>query len=117
MLETTVGVEVDLDELRDDQVDEVGSVEPVDLGVEVELLDDVPGGFGVSGDVASEVVGDVVRVGEHAGEGEWESRCCRTARRRFRRGRGRGLSTRPLQLLVPGQHVVLGRFEDAVEAS
>ena len=36
-----VGVQVDVGELADDQVEEVRLVQPGDLGVEVELLDDV----------------------------------------------------------------------------
>ena len=36
-----IGVQVDLGELADHLVEQVGLVEPGDLGVEVELLDDV----------------------------------------------------------------------------
>ena len=46
-----LGVQVDVGELADDQVEEVGPAQPVDLDVEVELVDDVPGRLGEAGDV------------------------------------------------------------------
>ena len=59
-----VGVEVDLGDLRQDEVQELRAVEPADLGVEVELLDDVAG-LGVERrDPGAEVAGDLRRVGE-----------------------------------------------------
>jgi hypothetical protein len=57
-------VEVHLGHLREDEVQELGAVEAADLGVEVELLDDVAGVGVEGGDPGAEVAGDLPGVGE-----------------------------------------------------
>ena len=65
-----VGVEVDLGHLGDHEVEQLRAVEPADLGVEVELLDDLAG-VGVEGrDPGAQVAGDLGRVGEDGLEGQ-----------------------------------------------
>jgi hypothetical protein len=59
-----VGMQVDLAEPGDDQVEEICTVEPVDLGAEVKLVQDVAGGRGEPRDVRQQVVGDAVGVVE-----------------------------------------------------
>jgi hypothetical protein len=63
-------VEVHLGDLREDEVQELGAVEPADLGVEVELLDDVAGVGVEGGNPGAQVAGDLGRVGEDAAEGQ-----------------------------------------------
>ena len=65
-----VGMEIDLGDLRQDEVEELRPVEPPDLGVEVELLDDVAGLVVEGGDPGPEVAGDLGRVGEDLLEGQ-----------------------------------------------
>jgi hypothetical protein len=57
-------VEVHLGHLREDGVQELGAVEAADLGVEVELLDDVAGLGVEGGDRGAQVAGDLAGVGE-----------------------------------------------------
>ncbi len=59
-----VGVEVHLGHLGEDEIQELGAVEAADLGVEVELLDDVAGVGVEGGDPGAQVAGDLARVGE-----------------------------------------------------
>ena len=59
-----VGVEVHLGHLREDEVQELGAVEAADLGVEVELLDDVAGVGVEGGDPGAQVARDLAGVGE-----------------------------------------------------
>jgi len=49
-------VEVHLGDLREDEIQELGAVEATDLGVEVELLDDVSGVGVEDGDPGAEVL-------------------------------------------------------------
>ena len=56
--------------LRQDEVEELRPVEPPDLGVEVELLDDVAGLGVEGGDPGAQVAGDLGRVGEDLLEGQ-----------------------------------------------
>ena len=65
-----VGVKVDVGEPRDDQVEQVGPLQPGDLDVEVELLEDVPGRRREPGDVAAQVAGDMGGVLEQPVEVE-----------------------------------------------
>ncbi len=65
-----VGVEVHRRELLHDQVQDVGLVEPLDLGLEAEVVDDVAGVGREAVDVAHEVGGDVRGVGQQALEVE-----------------------------------------------
>ena len=53
-----------------DEVEELRPVEPPDLGVEVELLDDIAGLFVERGDPGPEVSGNLGRVGEDLLEGQ-----------------------------------------------
>ena len=63
-------MEVDLGHLRQDEVEELRPVEPPNLGVEVELLDDVAG-FWVEGrDPCPQVAGDPGGDGEDSLERE-----------------------------------------------
>ena len=55
---------IEIGELRHHQIKKVVLLQPVDLGVEVELDDDVPGRFGEPGDVVAQVAGHVVGIGE-----------------------------------------------------
>ena len=57
-----VGVQVDLAELRDDQVQPVGLVELGDVLLEAEVLDDLAGPGGEALDVVGQVGGDVVGI-------------------------------------------------------
>ena len=57
-----VGVQVDLGELLDHQVEPVGLVELLDLGLEAEVLDDLARPAREAVDVAGQVGGDVVGV-------------------------------------------------------
>ena len=66
-----VGVQVDLGHLGEDEVEELGAVEAADLGVEVELLDDVARVGVEGGDPGAQVAGDLRagRPGCGAGSG------------------------------------------------
>ncbi len=66
-----VWVEIDLGELGHDQVEQVGPVEPGDLGVEVELVEDVSGPGRESRDVGPEVGGQLGRIVQDRGEVKW----------------------------------------------
>ncbi len=68
--EDLVGVQVDLGELGDHQVAQLGAVQPVDLGGDVELVQHVAGRGLEAGDVVLEVVGQFVRGGDQRGEVE-----------------------------------------------
>ena len=58
-------MEVDLGELAEDEVEQVGFVEPVDLVAELELVEeDLAGVGGKPGDVVGQVGGDLLLVGE-----------------------------------------------------
>ncbi len=69
-----LGVQVDVGELADHQVEQVGPVQPGDLDVEVELLDDLPSAGAEPGDVLPQVAGDLAGVVEEAAEVE-RARC------------------------------------------
>jgi hypothetical protein len=110
-----VGVEIDVAEFRDHLVEEASLVEPRNLGPEVELIDNIAGGHGEAADVGEEVGGHILRVIEQATEGQ-------------RRGvvellAGDSTEDRvhvldpPRQLCRLGEDSLLGRLEDAVEAS
>ena len=64
-----LGAQVEVGELRHHQVEQVAVVEPVDLHVEVELVDDVAGRLGEPRDVVAQVGGHVVGIAEQRGEG------------------------------------------------
>ena len=76
-----VGVEVDLGELRHHEVEQVRAVEPGDLSVEVELLDDVASRGREASDVAPQVVRHVGRVVEQLADVELGRVVERLARR------------------------------------
>ena len=65
-----VGVEVDVGELADHLVEQIGLRQPCDLDVEVELVDDLPCAAAEPGDVAPQVPGDLAGVVEEAAEVE-----------------------------------------------
>ena len=69
-----VGVQVDVAEPAEHLVEQVGPIELVDLGLEVELVDHVPGARREPGDVGAQVVGEVGRVVEQLGQGQ-RARC------------------------------------------
>ena len=108
-----VGVEVDLGHLRQDEVEELGPVEPPDLGVEVELLDDVAGLGVEGGDPGAQVAGDLGRVGEDRLQGQ--------ARGVVDLDAGDRLEDRAdvldasLQGIEAVEDLLLGGLEDAVE--
>ena len=62
-------MEVDLDELPDHEIQQFGLVERTDLGVEVEMLDDVADLWGEPGDMGPQVVGDVIWVVQQVSPG------------------------------------------------
>jgi hypothetical protein len=59
-------MEVNFRDLGEDVVQELGPVEPPDLGIEVELLDDIAGVGIEPGDPGAQVARDLGRVGEDA---------------------------------------------------
>ncbi len=60
-----VGMEIDLGDLGQNEIEELRPVQPPDLGVEVELLDDIPSLFVEGGDPGPEVAGDLGRICEY----------------------------------------------------
>ncbi len=60
-LRRSYGVEVHLGHPREHEVQELGAVEAADLGVEVELLDDVAGVGVEGGDPGAQVAGHLSR--------------------------------------------------------
>ena len=85
----------------------------VDLGVEVELVDDVPGRLGKPGDVVTQVAGHVVRIGKQRRE--------RVLRRVVKRLAGGMRQHRGPVLQAFGelasnrQHIVLGGLQHAIQ--
>ena len=110
-----VGVQVDVGELADDLVQQVGPSQPVDLDAEVELVDDVPGGLGEAPDVQLERVGDRVRVVQQLGEGQRRGVVELLPRHRLQ-DRLHVLDP-ARQLPVPVEDGLLGCFQDAVQAA
>ena len=101
-----VGVQVDVGEAGDDEVQETGLVESLDLLLESELVDDLPCRRREAADVLAEVGRDVVGVGRELARSRSARGCrtrgrtrrrvrrpgCRSARRAPRPGRGRRAS-------------------------
>ena len=109
-----VGMEVDLGDLRQHEVQQLGAVEPADLSVEVELLDDVAR-LGIEGrDPGAQVAGDLGRVGEELLEGQGRGVVDLDA------GDGLEHRTDVVELAIEGgeaaTHLVLRGLEHAVEA-
>jgi len=108
-----VGVEVHLGHLREDEVQELGAVEATDLGVEVELLDDVAGVGVEGGDPGAQVAGDLAGVGQDGPQVQ--------ARGVVGLDAGHGLEDGAHGLdgesLDAGEDLGLGGLEDAVEAA
>ena len=91
-------------------------VEPSDLDVEVELVDDVARRWAEPGDVGPQVAGDLARVVEETAEVE-RARCCRTARPATACKHRLDVLDLALQRSWPVQHRGLGWLQDAVEAA
>ena len=90
-------------------------VQPVDLGVEVELDDDVMGRLREPGDVVAEVSGYVVGVGQQRHEGVLRRVVERLARYVFQHG---ALVLEARRELVGSlQHLFFGGLQHAVEAA
>ena len=70
MLETAVGMQVDVGELRDHEVQAVVLLQPGDFWLEVELVEDVADLGGKGFDVGRQVGGDLVRLAFELGEVE-----------------------------------------------
>ena len=109
-----VGVQVDLAELGDDQVEPVGLVELGDVLLEAEVFDDLAGAAGEALDVVGQVGGDVVRVALELLEGEAAGVVEGTGRRPGE-DRLEVLDLAALQALELGQDLVLGRLQHAVQ--
>ena len=111
-----VGVQVDLGELLDHQVEAVGLVELLDLGLEAEVLDDLARPRAEAGDVLLQVGRDVVGVvgelGEVEAAGVVEGLAGGVVEDRLE-----VLHRAALEAFVSGQHLGLGGLKDAVEAT
>jgi len=109
-----VGMEVDLAEARDDQVETVGLVEPGNVLLEAETLDDLTGAGGEALDVVGEVGGDVVRVALELLEGE----AAGVVERHAGNTAENGIDVLDLaagELLLPVEHLVLRGLQNAVK--
>ncbi len=114
-----VGVEVDLDEAPRHQEQEVGVVEPGDLGLEAEALHDVAHVLREAVEEAHQVGGDVVGVGEQLGEVEAAGVVEAAARGLHQHPLAQGLGQvaglfvrRPHRLAGEGEHLVQPAQED-----
>src|SRR3954471_13531689 len=106
-------MEVDLGDSGENEIQEAGPIESADLGVKVELLDDVSS-LGVErGDPGAQVAGDLIWVGEDALERQRASVVDVDAGDRLEDGAH--VLELAAQLLEPGEDLRLGRLEDAVE--
>ncbi len=65
-----LGMQVDLAEPGNDEVEQVRTIKPVDLGPEVELVEDIASRRREVGDVGQQVVSDAVRVVEQPAQVE-----------------------------------------------
>ena len=65
-----LGVQVDVGEAGEDEVEQVGAVQAGDLHVEVELVDHLPGAGAEPGDVFPQAAGELAGVAEQAAEVE-----------------------------------------------
>jgi hypothetical protein len=111
-----VGVEVDLGHPGQDEVEQLRPVEPPDLGVEVELLDDVAGVGIEGGDPGPQVAGDLGWVGEDASQGQAAGvvDIGEAGDRLQDRANVRDLALERGQAV---ENLLLARLEDAVEAT
>ena len=110
-----VGVEVDVGELLGDEVEQLGLGEPVDLGVELEALEDVAHRGREGLHVGAQVLADVVLVAHELLQVERR----RVVEELAGLPQQEGLGVQP-GLLARGQlgeHGGLGGFEHAVEAA
>jgi len=108
-----VGVQVEIRELRRDEVEEILLGERLDLQVELELLDHVPRVGREAGDVAAQVAGELWRVVEQAREVELRGVVeALTGRRLQHRVEVLDL---PAQLRVLREHRLLRRLQHGVE--
>ena len=110
-----VRVEVDVGELLRDEVEQPGLGELVDLGVEVEALEDVAGGGRERLDVGPEVLADVVLVARDPLQAE--RRGVVEERPRLAQEEGVGVQPGLLPVVLLGQHGSLGGLQHAVEAA
>ena len=109
-----VGMEVDFGHFGEDEIEQLRPVEAADLGVEVELLDDVAR-LGVElGDPGAQVAGDLGRVGQDAVQGQRAGVVCLDARQTLEDDVARVLA---LDRLGSREHLWLGGLEDAIEAA
>ena len=111
-----VGVQVDLGELLDHQVEAVGLVKLLDLGLEAEVLDDLAGTLAEAGDVVLQVGGDVGGVVGELGKVEAAGVVKRLPGDVVEHRLDVGKLT-ALEALMPREHRGLGRLEHAVEAA
>lgn len=108
-------MEVDLGELADHLIQQIGFGEFLDLGVEAELLDDVARTFGETGDVGAQVRRDLVGVVKQFGEGELAGVVELLAGHLAEHWVD--VVDAALHLLVAVEHSIFGGFEHAVEAA
>ncbi len=106
-------VQVDVRELLGDQIEQVGLGQPLDLRVEVEALEDVPGRGGEALEVGVQVLPDVVLVAQKLAEVE-RTRVVE-ALTGLAQQEGVGVQAGAGFGLVLGQHRGLRGFEHAVQ--
>ena len=113
-----VGVQVQVAELGDDEVEEVGLAHPLYLVGELEILEDAADVGGEAVDVTGEVLVNVVGVALELLEGERRV-IVEPLAGRFAEELVEGFVVQPaaLPLLVFAEHLFLGRREDTVEAA
>ncbi len=110
-----LGVQVDIRGLLGDEVKQAGLVELVDLGVEVETLENVPHRGRETPEVGAQVFPDVVLVAHEPLQVERRGVVKELAR--FLEEKGLGVQPGRLALLLFSKHVGLGGLEEAVEAA